>query len=583
LSNIESINSDLPITVLKLGGSVLANHASLAQAVHEIYREVRRGHRVVAVVSALAGVTDRLLASAASAKSEPEPAALARLLATGEAQSVSLLGLELDRAGIPCHLLDAARAGLHTAGPLLDATLDGVDAEGLRKLLQQRSVAVIPGFVGLDRNGETSLLGRGGSDLTALYLAHALNAECRLLKDVEGLFEYDPAAPGPAPQRFKSVTFEDALKLDESIVQHKALRFARDHRLTFRVTRCQSAQSTLVGASTSAFAPPIVKARALKVGLLGCGTVGTGVLKEILALPERFEITQVAVRNTAGHNEAWQSNVCFTANAQEVINGDCDAIIELIGGTQDALPLVRQALRQGKSVITANKDLVAQYGAELSEVARGNHVQLLYSASVGGALPALEATRSTAKRSPIRKIEGVLNGTTNFILDRVCSMVDFGTALEEAQARGFAEADPSSDLSGRDAVHKLVLLVKAAFGVQLNPQDIPCTGIADDIGVKELGENKSNGQIRLIASCELDALGELVASVEPRWVESDHPFANTHAEGNALLITPFEGPQQLWTGKGAGSWPTTEAVIADLFDLSRAISTCDKLQQTAVA
>src|SRR5215218_131446 len=187
------------IKVLKFGSSVLRAEEDLPLAVHEIYREWRRGAQVLAVVSAFGDTTDGLLARAESLCPGPEPAALAALLATGEANAAALLGLALARAGIPARVLDPAQAGLRTRGGRLDAELVSADVGRLGEELR-RGVVVLPGFVGRDADGGTTLLGRGGSDLTALFLAERLEGRCVLVKDVDGLYTADPAftlAPTP--------------------------------------------------------------------------------------------------------------------------------------------------------------------------------------------------------------------------------------------------------------------------------------------------------------------------------------------------------------------------------------------------
>src|SRR5438270_2555959 len=192
-----------PLIVLKFGSSVLRSEEDLPRVVHEIYRWVRRGHRVLAVVSALGSTSTELLETALGYGAKPSQAAIAALVSTGEATSVALLALALDRAGIPCALLDAARMGFGTRGLILDADPCELDEPAILRALEEFPVAVAPGFVGRAEDGSTSLLGRGGSDLTALFLAQRLGAEhCRLIKDVDGLYEYDPAVGGPRPRRF---------------------------------------------------------------------------------------------------------------------------------------------------------------------------------------------------------------------------------------------------------------------------------------------------------------------------------------------------------------------------------------------
>lgn len=224
-----------PVVVLKFGSSVLEGAAGYVAAAAEVAREVEAGRRVVAVVSARPGSTDALLGSAAPLAARPPERLVSRLLATGEVASVALLAIALSSRGIDAGVLDAAGLALRTSGPLLDADPIDVDVAALNAALERCSVTVVPGFVGVDPDGEPTLLGRGGSDLTALFLADRLDAvECRLLKDVDGVYAADPAVDPDAPV-FRSTSWEVVLEVGGTLVQGKAVRFARERRRAFRV------------------------------------------------------------------------------------------------------------------------------------------------------------------------------------------------------------------------------------------------------------------------------------------------------------------------------------------------------------
>ncbi|HXY19175.1 MAG TPA: M20/M25/M40 family metallo-hydrolase [Gemmatimonadales bacterium] len=245
-----------PLTVLKFGGSVLGTARDYAAAVADVRRHLQRGERVLAVVSALKGATDSLLADAHHFGPAPEPAATASLLATGEAASAARLALALNAAGVEAALLDPSAIGLTTRGPLLDADPVAVDDEALRHALQRSGAAVVPGFFGRDTSGGYALFGRGGTDLTALFLAHRLGASgCRLLKNVDGVYERDPAA-GRKPRRYEAISWDDALKLGSRVIQPKALHFARRERVEFDVGAVGSLRGTRVGAGPTAWAGP---------------------------------------------------------------------------------------------------------------------------------------------------------------------------------------------------------------------------------------------------------------------------------------------------------------------------------------
>jgi len=225
----------VPIVVLKFGSSLLRSPQGFATAAEEVVREADQGRRVVCVCSARHGATEELLKDAHALGGDPPAHLVSRLLATGEAASVALLALAVTARGLSVLALDAADLGIRTQGPLLDADPYQLDTERLVSLLAFRPALVVPGFVGRHDTGETSLLGRGGSDLTALFLAHRLGAmECRLVKDVDGLHPQDPnLVPGGHPLR--EASWETAQALAGRLIQPKALRFAQEWNQPFRV------------------------------------------------------------------------------------------------------------------------------------------------------------------------------------------------------------------------------------------------------------------------------------------------------------------------------------------------------------
>jgi homoserine dehydrogenase len=224
--------------------------------------------------------------------------------------------------------------------------------------------------------------------------------------------------------------------------------------------------------------------------------------------------------------------------------------------------LVKAALASGKPVVTANKLLLA------SDPRLEAHRELRYSAAVGGAVPALEAVRALADDGSIVSLSGVLNGTCNYILDRLAAGCSWEQAIAEAQDRGFAEADPSADLSGSDTVCKLRLLARRAFP-ETSAHYVSSTGI-DSVDLDWVqGAARQGSRARLVGTASLTD-GRVHLEVKPRLVDAAHPFAQIRNEENCLLIdTGHSDLQHVWTGRGAGRWPTTAAVMADLFDLSR--------------
>lgn len=549
------------IIVLKFGSSVLRTPADLPQAVHEIYRWIREQYQVVAVVSAFNGETDRLLNSIAH-YGNGQPDSAARIVATGEEVATASLTLELDRFGIPSQVLDASQIELLADACGSDCEPISVNAEHIHSVLNSGKVAVIPGFVARDRHGRVALLGRGGSDLSALFLAKSLSARCRLIKDVDGIYNSDPAI-SLAARRFDELTFAQALSLGAKIVQAKAIGFAEREKIEFEVAKAGALEHTRVGRPRSALSSARTEQRPLKIGLLGLGTVGLGVFKQLWKQTEWFDVTGIAVRQLDRHTDDAPEHL-LTSDCWDVID-DSDILVELIGGVDPAFDLVQAALSAGKAVVTANKLLLAQNRTLIE------NPKLRYSAAVGGAVPALEAVNSLSERS-IAAISGVLNGTCNFILDRIATGSEFGEAVAEAQACGFAERDPQADVSGSDTVCKLHLLVDRAFP-HTRSVSVSAVGIEDIDTEWVRSTAESGGRVRLVGTA-LKHRDTVELKVQPLDVCAGHPFAQIRNEENCLLIStdyPSNAGsfRHVWTGRGAGRWPTTAAVMADLFDLAR--------------
>jgi len=305
----------------------------------------------------------------------------------------------------------------------------------------------------------------------------------------------------------------------------------------------------------------------LRVALLGCGTVGGGVLARLLALPALFRVIGVAVRDLGRVREPAVPRRLLTDDPAALLARDADVVVELLGGREPAHEWITRALDSGRHVVTANKALLAGEVENLSERARRRGVSLRFSAAVGGALPALEAVRRAAAAGRVQAITGVLNGTCNFVLDRCAAGASFAEAVALARDAGYAEADPTLDLDGSDAAQKLSLLAREAFGVSLPWEGIPRRGIADlDEGAAAEAVRRGR-RLRLVACCERGEDG-LRASVRPLDLSPDHPCAWAAGADNALMIQLEDGNQIRIAARGAGRWPTTEAVMADLYDLA---------------
>lgn len=563
-------HEDASIVVLKFGSSILADERSLPIAVHEVYRHIRAGKKVVAVVSAMGCTTNKLLEQAARFGPSPDPVGVAALAAIGEAQSVGLLTLALDRAGIPANALDHAALGLRTHGPILDAKLDGIDVGRVRAALADRPVLVVPGFLGRDDLGRTTLLGRGGSDFSALFIAAKLHCRCVLLKDVDGLYEADPSE-NPHARRFEAISYDDLLALPEGVVQHKAVRFAKEHGLVFGVGLVGQPVGSLVGPQATRLAAAKNEKAKLRVAFLGLGTVGLGVFQHVARLPDQFEVAAIGVKNLQKHIEAGIPPTLLAADLEAVVDSHCDVIVETIGGLHPAKELILRALRAGKHVVTANKAVLAAFGDELFAAAKASNVSLVYSASVGGGVPVVESVRRSRDAAGVARIRGVLNGTTNFILGQLEKGREFDAAVKQAQQAGFAEADPSADLDGIDVANKLVVLAREAFGAVISVEIVAREGIRG-VSARDVALARNEGQaIRLVGRLWRDAQ-RVHASVAPERVDCTDLLAQTRDEFNAVEIEQTNGEVVKLLGRGAGRWPTAESVFGDLFELAQQIS-----------
>ena len=321
----------------------------------------------------------------------------------------------------------------------------------------------------------------------------------------------------------------------------------------------------------------------IRVGLLGIGTVGSGTFnvlqrnqQEITRRAGRgIEITMVADLDTARAKAVvgdlgLQDSVRVVADAREVIaNPDIDIVVELIGGYGIARTLVLEAIAAGKHVVTANKALLAVHGTEIFAAARDKGVVVAFEAAVAGGIPIIKALREGLTANRIQWIAGIINGTTNFILSEMRAKgLDFGVVLKQAQELGYAEADPTFDIEGVDAAHKLTLMSAIAFGIPVQFDKAHIEGItqlaAADIAYAEhLGY-----RIKLLGiTKQTDAGIEL--RVHPTLVPAKRLIANVEGAMNAVMVQGDAVGSTLYYGKGAGSEPTASAVIADLVDITR--------------
>jgi homoserine dehydrogenase len=299
------------------------------------------------------------------------------------------------------------------------------------------------------------------------------------------------------------------------------------------------------------------------VALLGLGTVGLGVYRLLEACPGSFEVAGIAVRDPARHAGEVPAELLGT-DAPAVVDA-AEIVVEAIVGEEPAASLAQRALAAGKPVVSANKSLVAARGPELARLAARHDAALRFSAAVGGAVPVLETAARLAATGRLRSIEGALNGTTGFVLDRLAEGHSLPEAVRRAQAEGLAEADPSHDLEGIDLEAKLRVLSRVAFGREA--ETVSRTGITGMLPALRRDDGEE-GRVRLIGRLDFDGR-RVRASVAPERLPAAHPLGGLRDEQNGVVFHRHDGPPVVLRGKGAGRWPTAEAVVADLFDLAR--------------
>jgi homoserine dehydrogenase len=311
-----------------------------------------------------------------------------------------------------------------------------------------------------------------------------------------------------------------------------------------------------------------------RVGLIGFGTVGRSVAKILCESEDRLlRLTHVCNRNVERKKQPWvPSTVIWTGDAQSVLETDVDIVVELIGELKTAERIVRGALGAGKSVVTANKQLIARHGPDLLRLAANNGCQLEFGASVAGGVPVLPALRTGLSGDQLHGIAGILNGTCNYILSRIeNARVPFSEALEEAQARGYAEADASEDLDGGDARAKLAILALAGLRTWVEPESMRARTIRSVDAVDFDYAANLGCTIRQISRADLKE-GVLFADVGPCLVPTESPFGRVQRNLNLVLTSGKYGGDTAFMGAGAGGDPTAVAVVSDLKFVAEGLS-----------
>ena len=313
----------------------------------------------------------------------------------------------------------------------------------------------------------------------------------------------------------------------------------------------------------------------LTIGLLGCGTVG-GALVDLLDARRatitartgvELRIGAIAVRDTAKHQDRLADPSLLTNDSAAVVaDPEVDIVIELIGGTDPALMLVRTALENGKPVITGNKELLAAHGPELYAVAAEHGVDLLFEAAVAGGIPLIRPLRESLVGEDISRVMGIINGTTNYILTKMSQEgADYADALADAQALGYAEADPTADVEGYDAGAKAAIIASIVFGVDVRSSDVQHEGISS-ITAADIDTAKRLGYVIKALAVIERADGEVAVRVHPAMVSTGHPLANVNDSFNAVFVEGATVGDLMFYGRGAGGGPTASAVLGDLVD-----------------
>ena len=317
----------------------------------------------------------------------------------------------------------------------------------------------------------------------------------------------------------------------------------------------------------------------IKVGLLGMGTVGTGVLKIVsdnfdsitqkTGIPIKIEKILVRSLNKARNHFP---NTQLTTDYNDILlDESISVVVELIGGESPAKDYIIKALHAGKHVVTANKDVMAKYGRELFEAAAANKVDLMFEASVAGGIPIIRPLKQCLAANQISEVMGIVNGTTNYMLTKMTNEgLDFKSVLEEAQAKGYAEADPTADVGGLDAARKIAILASIAFSTRVSVDDVYVEGITN-ITTEDIGYAKELGYvIKLLGIAKEDDKG-IDVRVHPAFIPNTHPLASVSDVFNAIYVKGDAVGETMFYGRGAGEMPTASAVVADIIDVVRNI------------
>lgn len=315
----------------------------------------------------------------------------------------------------------------------------------------------------------------------------------------------------------------------------------------------------------------------IKIGMIGLGTVGTGVLKTLSGF-DQVEIVKIAVKNLSKPRDiADLKKFVLTDNPYDVVKDpEIQIVVEVVGGVEPAFDLIKTAIKNGKHVVTANKELLAKHGEELMNFAEEHNKVVLYEAAIAGGIPIIMPVKTILSGNKITKIAAILNGTTNYILTKMdVDGASYDSVLKEAQELGYAEADPTGDVEGFDAAYKIATLSTIAFNKRININKIYREGIskiqADDMKYA----NEFGFKIKLIALAQLDESGNADVRVHPMLVKKTKSLAHINYVTNAVMIEGYPVGEIMFSGPGAGAFPTASSVVGDILAIATELGKTD--------
>ncbi|WP_449240771.1 homoserine dehydrogenase [Desulfoscipio gibsoniae] len=316
----------------------------------------------------------------------------------------------------------------------------------------------------------------------------------------------------------------------------------------------------------------------IKIGLLGLGTVGRGVYRIITGNADNIrrkvgagvEISKILVRDIARHRGIDIDPAKLTTKIEDIIDDpEIKIVVEVMGGIEPTLDYVSRALENGKSVVTANKDMIAVHGKQLFALSEANNADLLFEASVAGGIPIIRPLKQCLAANRITQIIGIINGTTNYMLTKMTEEgSDFADVLKEAQAKGYAEADPAADIEGYDAARKLAILASIAFNSRIVLDDVYVEGITKVTAADIAYASELNYIVKLLGIAKETGEG-IEVRVHPTLIPRDHPLASVNDVYNAIFVTGDAVGDTMFYGRGAGEMPTASAVTGDIMDAAR--------------